>query len=312
VVLYEMLTGEPPYAADNPLATAMKHLDEPPRRPREANPAVPDGLDVLTAKLLAKDPGDRYASAAELAEDLRRVRDGLPPLAAGLGQATTARMPRDAGEGRTAPTLVAPEGRGKTSGTRRALLPMAALLLGLVALGGLAWALTRDTTGGGTPGASGAQRVEVPRVVGLPLEEARGRLGDRGLELGSQTEAASAEISAGAVAEQNPLAGTEAQRGTAVDLVVSTGPAPESTTPSSASSSATSSASASPTATAPASTPPVGGEAAKELREEQKEAEEAAKKAEKEAEEEAKERAKEQKEAKADKPTPGNKGKKDK
>ncbi|MDQ3792121.1 MAG: protein kinase, partial [Actinomycetota bacterium] len=316
VVLYEMLTGEPPYAADNPLATAMKHLDEPPRRPREANPAVPDGLDVLTAKLLAKDPGDRYASAADLAEDLRRVRDGLPPLAAGLGQATTARMPRDAGEGRTAPTLVAPEGRGKTSGTRRALLPMAALLLGLVALGGLAWALTRDTTGGGTPGASGVQRVEVPQVVGLPLEEAQGRLGDRGLELGSQTEAASAEISAGAVAEQNPLAGTEAERGTAVDLVVSTGPAPEPTTLSSASSSATSSASASAsassTATATASTPPVGGDAAKELREEQIEAEEAAKEAEKEAEEEAKERAKEQKEAKADKPPPGSKGKKDK
>jgi eukaryotic-like serine/threonine-protein kinase len=319
VVLYEMLTGELPYAADNPLATAMKHLDEPPRRPREANPAVPEGLDVLTAKLLAKDPGDRYASAADLAEDLRRVRDGLPPLTAGLGQATTARMPRDAGERRTAPTLVAPEVRGKasgTSGTRRALLPMAALLLGLVALGGLAWALTRDTTGGGTPGASGAQRVEVPRVVGLPLDEARGLLGDRGLELGSQTEAASAEISAGAVAEQNPLAGTEAERGTAVDLVVSTGPAPEPTTPSSASSSATSSAtssaSASSSATAPASTPPVGGGAAKELREEQKEAEQAVREAEKEAEEEAKEREKEQKEAKADKPPPGDKGKKDK
>src|SRR5215212_1738964 len=171
VVLYEMLTGQLPYAADNPLATAMKHLDEPPRRPREANPAVPEGMDALTAKLLAKDPGDRYASAAELAEDLRRVRDGLPPLAAGLGQGTTARVPQDAGMTRTAPTVVAPRSRGTGSGTRRELLPLVALLSGVVVLGGLAWALTRGTLGGDTPAAGGAQRVEVPGVVSLPLEE---------------------------------------------------------------------------------------------------------------------------------------------
>jgi eukaryotic-like serine/threonine-protein kinase len=83
VVLYEMLTGELPYQADDPIATAMQHLNRPPPHPRDANPAVPEELDALTAKLLAKDPAARYASAAELAEDLRRVRDGLPPLAVG-------------------------------------------------------------------------------------------------------------------------------------------------------------------------------------------------------------------------------------
>src|SRR5918992_5662293 len=72
VVLYEMLTGELPYRADDPIATAIKHLEEPPPRPREANPAVPRKLDALVVKLLAKRPEDRYASAADLAEDLRR------------------------------------------------------------------------------------------------------------------------------------------------------------------------------------------------------------------------------------------------
>ena len=303
VVLYEMLTGELPYAADNPLATAMKHLDEPPRRPREANPTVPEKLDALTAKLLAKDPGDRYASAAELAEDLRRVRDGLLPLAAGLGQGTTARIPQDAGKTRTAPTVVAPAGsRGTGSGTRRALLPLVALLLGVVVLGGLAWALTRGTSGGDTPAAGGTQRVEVPGVVSLQLEEARGRLGDAGLELGSQTEAASDEIAAGAVTEQNPPAGTEAERGTAVDVVVSTGPAPEPTTPSS---SASPSASASATSTATAAStasPPAARAGAVQGREEAREkAQEAAERAQEQREEakeqEAKEREKERKEA---------------
>ena len=79
VVLYEMLTGELPYEADDPVALAMKHVAEPLRSPREVNPEVPEVLEVLTLRLLAKDPTDRYGSAAELLEDLRRARDGLTP-----------------------------------------------------------------------------------------------------------------------------------------------------------------------------------------------------------------------------------------
>jgi hypothetical protein len=79
VVLYEMLTGELPYEAEDPVALAMKHVAEPLRSPREANPEVPEVLEVLTLRLLAKDPTDRYGSAMELLEDLRRVQDGLPP-----------------------------------------------------------------------------------------------------------------------------------------------------------------------------------------------------------------------------------------
>src|SRR5829696_1042548 len=119
VVLYEMLTGQLPYAADNPLATAMKHLDEPTRRHREANPAVPEELDALTAKLLAKDPGDRYASAAELAEDLGRVHDGLPALAAGLGEHTTAQMSRGTGKTLTAPVAAPVRGPSPPAGSGR-------------------------------------------------------------------------------------------------------------------------------------------------------------------------------------------------
>src|ERR671918_2531314 len=77
VVLYEMLTGELPYEAEDPLALAMKHVAEPLRSPREVNPEVPEVLEVLTLRLLAKDPTDRYGSAAELLEYLRRVQDGV-------------------------------------------------------------------------------------------------------------------------------------------------------------------------------------------------------------------------------------------
>ena len=79
VVLYEMLTGEVPYRADTPVAIAMKHVSEPPRAPREADPEVPEEISALVVKLLAKKPEDRYRDSATLVEDLQRVTDGLPP-----------------------------------------------------------------------------------------------------------------------------------------------------------------------------------------------------------------------------------------
>jgi tRNA A-37 threonylcarbamoyl transferase component Bud32 len=281
VVLYEMLTGELPYTADDPIATAMKHLDEPPRHPREANPAVPEALDALTAKLLAKRPEDRYAGAVELAEDLRRIRDGLPPLAAGPGESTTAQMPQDTGKTRMAPTVVAP-GRGTSApaslGRRRTLLPLIALLLGVALFGGLAWALSRGPSDQNTPGAGGAERVEVPDVVSLSRDEARQRLDSAGLELGSEDEAPSDQVTAGAVIEQDPAAGTDADRGAAVNVVVSTGSAQEPTTSASPSATPSASPTASPSAS-PASATPAGGdkESREETRETQEEVGEAAK-----------------------------------
>ena len=291
VVLYEMLTGEQPYKADDPIATAMKHLDEPPPHPGETNPAIPEGLDALVVKLLAKNPEERYTSAAALAEDLRRVRDGPAPLAAGLGAAeATAPLREEAS--RTAPTVVAP---ARVPGGRRRLLPLiAALLVGVALLGGVAWALTRGSPDEPASGTGG--RTEVPNVVGLTREEAQGQLEDAGLEIGTEDQAPSDEAAEGTVVEQDPTAGTEVSEGTAVDLVFSTGPAQDPTTQASpsATSSATSTASSSATST-PSASPAAGEEdgQGEEAAERQKELEEAAREREKELEEEQREAEKE-------------------
>ncbi len=161
VVLYEMLTGDLPYSAENPIALSMKHVNEPPRSPREVNPEIPEALDALTVKLLAKNPEDRYASAAELIDDLERVRSGLPPVVAQKTEKATAPLPADL-EGRTKrtavqPPVTAPLGvPGRDERRRGRLFPaLAALLLGLALLGG-AWALTQGF-GGSEPGTSGDQ-----------------------------------------------------------------------------------------------------------------------------------------------------------
>jgi serine/threonine protein kinase len=78
VVLYEMLTGELPYDAETPAGVVMKHVGGLSRSARDANPDVPEELDAVTARLLSRDPEERYAEASALVEDLERAREGLP------------------------------------------------------------------------------------------------------------------------------------------------------------------------------------------------------------------------------------------
>src|ERR671911_513739 len=89
VVLFEALTGELPYVADNPIAVSMKHVNEPVRSPRDVDPTLPDGMNALVTRLMAKDPEDRYASADELADDLWRISRGREPTAIPPGAAPT-------------------------------------------------------------------------------------------------------------------------------------------------------------------------------------------------------------------------------
>jgi serine/threonine protein kinase len=70
IVLYEMLVGEPPFDADTPLAILLKHMNDPLPIPREKNPDVPEPLERILLKTLAKDPNDRYPSAKEMAQAL--------------------------------------------------------------------------------------------------------------------------------------------------------------------------------------------------------------------------------------------------
>jgi tRNA A-37 threonylcarbamoyl transferase component Bud32 len=249
IVLYEMLTGDIPYRAEGPIAQAMMHVNERPRSPREVNPEVPESLDALTLKLLAKKPEDRYPSASALANDLERIRSGRYPTAGHTK--TTAQMNAPlpplpaAPQGRTAktaaraPAAPSPEtpGRGRRGGGPGAGL--IALLFGLVLLGGLLYASGFfegfDPTGsGGSANQSGTDdagtRVEVPDLHWSVKAETD--LADAGLVLGQSISTPSDTVPANVVIYSDPAEGTEVEEGSTVDTYVSTGPAtPPALTP---------------------------------------------------------------------------------
>jgi eukaryotic-like serine/threonine-protein kinase len=96
-VLYALVTGAPPFVGDSPVAVAARHLTEQPVPPSERNPRVGAALEAVVLTALAKDPANRYQSAAAMAQDLDRIIADLGPGSgplAGAGEAApTDRLP---------------------------------------------------------------------------------------------------------------------------------------------------------------------------------------------------------------------------
>src|SRR5271170_6981931 len=88
VVLFEMVTGRPPFTGDSPVSVASKHVRDQPALPRSVNPAIPVAFEAIVMKAMAKSPADRYATAEEFRADLLRFVDGRP-VEAGDASATT-------------------------------------------------------------------------------------------------------------------------------------------------------------------------------------------------------------------------------
>ncbi|HEX8518704.1 MAG TPA: Stk1 family PASTA domain-containing Ser/Thr kinase [Pseudonocardia sp.] len=239
-VLFELLTGDPPFTGDTPVAVAYQHVREDPRSPSELNPAVPPQLDAIVLKALSKNPANRYQSAAEMRADLVRVRSGQQPLAPVVmsEDERTALLEHPAPTGQTrringtGTRRIAPAGPparpggqydggyddfddepGRGNGRRIALGVAAAVIAGLIGL--TAYLLY----GGGPP----TEQVAVPDVTGQQPDAARSALQGANL-LANIQQVPSAVDQKGRVVSTNPPANTQVAPRSTVTLQIGNGP----------------------------------------------------------------------------------------
>ncbi len=191
IILFEMLTGRVPFNGENAVAIAMKQVTEEPPLPSSLNPAVGPALDAVVMRALAKDPAQRFQSAAEMTAALDSAE--ADPEHGGHTQAFAAMVAADQGRSRRKRWLIA------------------AVIALLIAAGVAAYFLTRP------------DMVEVPDVTGKSEAEATLAIQDAGLEVGDVNRVEN-DADSGTVLETDPSAGDEAEKGSEVDLSVSLGP----------------------------------------------------------------------------------------
>ena len=233
-VLYEMLTARAPFNGETPVAIAYKHVQETPLPPSRINPNVPEALEAIDLKLLAKDPGDRYASAEDLRSDLRRFLEGRPVSALGPAEAAAAAAAGAlAGATAAVPAAVAGAG-GDGAGTTgpgtpptgstpyvpppkqgRSGLFVALLVILLVLVGAILFFL-------GSRLGSSTSQVQVPSVVGMSQADAENALRNAGFKVQAQQEA-NDTVPAGNVISQDPAGNSKADKGSTVLIKVSQG-----------------------------------------------------------------------------------------
>jgi eukaryotic-like serine/threonine-protein kinase len=220
-VLYELITGDPPFTGDSPVAVAYQHVREDPTPPSQQNPEISPALDAVVLKAMSKNPANRYQSAAEMRTDLVRVLNGQRQLAPVVmtdadrdlmldSGPTVAMRPMRTARRHSEPARPSVEARRAGRGLGILTTVVVLAILGLVLL------LFTDLFGGGP------KPITIPNVVGQPVSNAESEL----LGAGFQTERHPVESStemADRVMKINPTG--QALRGTTIRLDVGAGPA---------------------------------------------------------------------------------------
>ena len=231
VVAFELLTGRLPFSGETQMAIAYKHLHEPMPRPSSFNPALPVSLDGWVASVTEKQRELRPESAAEARRDLEAEARTLPeaaPLASlvppeptpqvsviptGVDVTSATAPASDPAETVTIPGRVIGDPKRRRRKGRFALGIVSALLAIVAGLWG-AWTYLIP------------HEVDVPKVVGLTVEQAQAQLDDAGLVVRMADGRYSTKVPAGSVLKVQPAEGSTLERGDRVALVPSLGPPP--------------------------------------------------------------------------------------
>jgi beta-lactam-binding protein with PASTA domain/tRNA A-37 threonylcarbamoyl transferase component Bud32 len=235
-LLYELLTGRPPFTGDSPVAIAYQHVRENPVPPSRVDPDVPPWADAIVLKAMAKSPADRYQTAADMRADLQRAASGMPVAAApptrfdmypqtqrmGTGTmmagATSQIPPVDEYDYAGRDYDYAGRGRGGGAGgsaSRRWIPWVLGLVLVIAVVAGVAYYLL----------AGAGKTYAVPLVNGEPVATAQAQVRAQHLR-STVVYRTSSTVKANIVISSSPQEGNNVPANTLVTLFVSKGQAP--------------------------------------------------------------------------------------
>jgi beta-lactam-binding protein with PASTA domain len=223
-LLYELVTGAPPFTGDSPVSVAYQHVREDPKLPSSVNPAIPPELDAILLKALSKNPANRYQSAADMRNDLLRALAGqrveaTPVMGDAEKTAIIGAPPGGYGDGEW-------DDEDDDARKRRRNRIIAAVIAGVLILGGVIAVALLVNAGDDQPAAEPtATQVPVPNVTGQDRATATQNLEAAGLTVGTVTNQVTADASQiDTVLGTDPSSGTQVDPGSAVNLTVGVGP----------------------------------------------------------------------------------------
>ena len=242
VVLFEMLTGRPPFVGESPVSVAYQHVTVEPPAPSSLNPDIPTELDAIVGKALQKTPDHRYQSADEIRRDLLLfLRGEAPAAAAPVAPAAASEAPARVLEPAAGavsrrsytdlppPTVSPEEAYRRMSPPRRRSANLPAVIGSIAVAAALVFGIylllnnLSDETEPVVTTVPPPVSLRVPDVTGLAEEEARLRLREAGFEVAPVAEP-SETVAEGLVIRTEPRAGLETEEGEVISIVASSGP----------------------------------------------------------------------------------------
>ena len=206
VVLYEMLTGRVPFEAENPVAIAKMHVDNQPQPPIELNPEIPETVNDIVLKAIAKQPSKRYQKSEEFASDLKKVitdPDSVNLKDEDATQFVPVVKPTGTGYTEEKQDQIIIKGTEDEDTGRKTASKAAWIVASVVFLVSLFVIVAAFN-----PGLLGlGERIEIPNLLGKTLDEAQEICEEKGFVIEGETGDFSDEYAEGQIMEQTPTAG---------------------------------------------------------------------------------------------------------
>jgi len=230
VVLFELLTGRPPFRGDRAAAVAYQHISEPAVAPSMINPRVSPSLDSVVLHALTKDKFQRFQTAAEFRRDLEDASaGGIPPRKSPVGDFNSTLFgvnpSATAGSEAALRQLTAPnEGRGARTQTRP---PVAWIWVGITALAVILIAVVFWVVNLPPATIGDNLSVKIPSVTGQLYNEGAAKFKDLGLKT-TKLDQASSTVENGHIISTDPAADQRVAKASTVLITVSSGKTPTS------------------------------------------------------------------------------------